>query len=173
MSPSGVPTSRRRWRGPALVVGALLALLAAGAGWVVWTVDRVWDRLDSAAGDFEVPPGFTQVARLRQGSAFCWVTCTDGGEAVVTLVFETDARDPEEACRALRPAVVDLTGDATEPGYAETCGWRGDLGGSATVYAVAGPRTSYGRNSGSRWTEEIDAPDTQVVAFVEFTSGLE
>jgi hypothetical protein len=91
----------------------------------------------------------------------------------VTLVFETDASDPAEACRMLRPALVELTGDATGSDYADTCGWSGDLGGSATVHATAGPRTSFGRNSGYRWTEQLDAPDTPVVAYVAFNSGIE
>ena len=74
-------------------------------------------RPDNAADDFRVPRGFTEVARPRQGSGFCWVTCTNGGEAVVTIVLETDYTDPTEACRALRPAIVDLTGDAVDASY--------------------------------------------------------
>jgi len=101
------------------------------------------------------------------------VTCTNGGEAVVTIVFETDYTDPMEACRALRPAIVDLTGDAADassPGY---CGWAGELGGSASVFAGAGREPGFRPHDGHRWTDAVAVPDSPVVAFVEFNSGLE
>ena len=173
MTRTAGPTARRPWRWLVAITLGLVVALAAGVAWVVRTADRTWDRLDSAADDFEVPSGFTQVARVRQGTAFCWVTCTNGGEANVTLVFETDARTPEEACRKLHQPVVELTGDATKPEFTETCGWRGDLAGNSSVYAAAGPHASFGPQSGFRWTEEVEAPDTPVVAYVEFASGLD
>jgi hypothetical protein len=149
------------------------AVIAAVVGGPFWSARREWDRLDNAAQDFRVPRGFTEVARLRQGSGFCWVTCTNGGEAIVTIVLETDDTDPIEACRALRPAIVDLTGDA-EASYLATCGWTGHLGGSATVFGgadrAANLRSPY---DGHRWTEAVALPDSPVVAFVEFNSGIE
>jgi len=101
------------------------------------------------------------------------VTCTNGGEAVVTIVLETDYTDPIEACRALQPAVVDLTGDAADTSYLSTCGWTGQLGGSATVFAGADRAANLFPNDGHRWTEAVAVPDSPVVAFVEFHSGIE
>jgi hypothetical protein len=140
--------------------------------WPFWSARQEWNRIDNAAADFQVPPGFTEVARPRQGQGFCFVTCTNGGEAIVTIVLESDYEDPEEACRALRPAVVELTGDAQDMSYDDYCGWAGELGGTASVFAGAGYATSFGP-SGHRWTEVVDVPDSRVVAYVEFTSGIE
>jgi hypothetical protein len=168
---------RHRWYWTTgLVAVALTVVVAAGAVWMASTVHREWDRLDSAAEEFKAPRGFTQVDRVRQGTALCWVSCTNGGEAAVTLVLETDATDPEQACRVLRTALVDLVGDAVwqlDDDTDGTCGWAGDLGGSATVAAVAGPRSAFDAASGYRWREKVEAPDSPVVAFVEFNSGIE
>jgi hypothetical protein len=38
---------------------------------------------------------------------------------------------------------------------------------------VAGPRSSIDAARGYRWLEEIEAPDSPVVAFVQFNSGIE
>jgi hypothetical protein len=171
---ASVNRGRYRTIGVALLVP--LVLLAAGAAWFTWSVQRVWDQLDSAAGRFEAPPGFEQVARVRQGTGFCWVSCTGGGEAAVTLVLSTDAPDPQTACRALRRAIVDVAGDdVRQTGFPDegTCGWVGELGGTATVVAVAGPRSAFDAGSGYRWREEVEPPDSPVVAYVEFNSGIE
>jgi hypothetical protein len=103
--------------------------VAAGAAWVARSAHREWSRLDSAAEEFKVPRSFTLADRVRQGSAFCWVSCTNGGEAIETHVFKTDAADPQEACRALRLALVELVGDDVRRlnDADGTCGWAGDL----------------------------------------------
>jgi hypothetical protein len=167
------PTTRRRLRFVLVAVSGLIVLGGVLVGWPAWTARQEWRRLDNAADDFGVPAGFTEVARLRQGSGFCIVTCTNGGEAVVTIVFETDYSDPTEACRALRPAVVDLTGDAEDASYLDRCGWRGELGGPATVFAGAGRASGFSPHDGNRWTDAATVPDSPVVAFVEFNSGIE
>jgi hypothetical protein len=153
------------------VTGA--AVIATVVSWPFWSARRQWDRLDNAAQDFRVPRRFTEVTPPRQGSGFCWVTCTNGGEAIVTIVLETDYTDPIEACRELRPAIVALTGDGDASNQG-TCGWTGQLGGSATVFAgadrAANLRSPY---DGHRWTEAAAVPDSPVVAFVEFNSGIE
>jgi hypothetical protein len=116
VSKPSVPTRRRVPLPPVLIVLLVVILVvAAGVTLVAWTVHREWDRLDSAVNDFEAPGGFTQVARVRQRTAFCFVSCDNGGEAVETLVFKTDAADPQEACRALRQALVDLVDDDVRP----------------------------------------------------------
>ena len=158
--------ARPAWLTKRVALGLTGAVvIAAVVGWAFWFARRQWDRLDNAADDFRVPQGFREVARPRQGSGFCWVTCTNGGEAIVTIVLESDSKDPIEACRALRPAIVDLTGDA-DPSYLGTCGWTGQLGGSATVFAgadrAANLRSPY---DGHRWTEAVAIPD--------FNSGIE
>jgi hypothetical protein len=165
--------TKRQWitiggvGGVVLMVGALVVAFPLLSSW------SEWRRIDNAADDFQVPPGFTEVARPRQGTAFCFVTCTNGGEAIVTIVLASDYEDPEEACRALRPAVVELTGDADEADLSELCGWSGELGGAASVFAGAGPAASFGPTTGHRWSEVVDVPDTAVVAYVEFNSGIE
>lgn len=172
----GTSSTGRRWYWTTgLGVVALGVAVAAGVAWMASTVHRKWDRLDSGAGAFKAPRGLTEVDQVRQGTAFCLVSCTNGGEAAVTLVFKTDATDPKQACRALRPALVDLVGDDVRQldDTDETCGWAGALGGSATVAAVAGPRTAFDAASGYRWREEVEPPDSSVVAFVEFNSGIE
>lgn len=152
----------------ALVVGATV-------GWPFGVAWWEWRRIDRAADEFQVPPGFTEVARPRQGQAFCVVSCTGGGEAIVTIVLRVDAdgMGPEEACRLLRAAVVELTGDAETADMPGQCGWRGELGGTATVCAGAGPAAIFGPTSGHRWAEAVAVPDSEVVAFVEFNSGVE
>ena len=157
-----------------LILLCAVLIVVAGAGWVAWMTHRQWDRLDTAADNFEAPAGFTEVALVRQGTAFCFVSCTNGGEAIVTSVFKTNAKTPEEACRALRPVVTDLAANEVQPWSAGTeCGWIGGLGGSATIGGFAGPQSTYGKDGGARWTEKIDAPDSPVVAYVEFNSGVE
>ena len=79
---------------------SLTVVTALAVGWAIWSTQQQWDQLDYAADDFRVPPGFTEVARPRQGSGFCWVTCTNGGEAVVI-------RGEDEAARSV-VAVKDL-----------------------------------------------------------------
>jgi hypothetical protein len=157
-----------------VVLGATGAgAIAAVVAWPFLSARQQWDRLDSAADDFRVPRGFTEVARPRQGTGFCWVTCTNGGEAVVTIVLEAAYTDPTQACRALRPAIVDLTGEAADASNQGYCGWVGQLDGSATVFAGAARGANFHRNDGHRWTETVTPPDSPVVAFVEFNSGLE
>jgi hypothetical protein len=175
MSGVGKPVNRRRRivRAMVAVTAVMFALVAVIVGWWIWSVRQVWDKLDTAAEDFDVPPGFTEVARPRQGTAFCWVTCTHGGEAMVTMVFETEYTDPADACPALRRAVVELTGDATEGSYEDPCGWVGELPGPASLYAGAGYQQDFRANDGTRWTEAAAIPSTRVIAYVELNSGIE
>jgi hypothetical protein len=175
MSGVGTPVNRGRRivRTSVALAAVMVALVGVIAGWWIWSVRQTWDTLDTAAEDFDVPPGFTEVARPRQGTAFCWVTCTHGGEAIVTMVFETEYTDPADACPALRRAVVELTGDATEASHVDPCGWVGGLPGPAWVYAGAGYQQDFRPNDGTRWTEAVAIPSTPVIAYVEFSSGIE
>lgn len=71
----------------ALVPTVILVIVAAVVGWLAFDVHRSWARLDKASRTFEVPAGLTEVARIRQGTALCFVSCTGGGEAIVTIVM--------------------------------------------------------------------------------------
>ena len=62
-----------------------------------------------------------------------------------------------EACRALRPAIVELTGDAADASHPDSCGWVGELGGSASVFASAGRQQHFRPHDGHRWTDAVAA----------------
>ena len=66
-----------------VVVGVVVALAVI----VGWEARRTWSRLDSVAASFEAPAGMSELARVRQGDGFCFVSCTGGGEAVVTMCW--------------------------------------------------------------------------------------
>lgn len=104
---SGVTSDRGARRGvgdggrvrlPVLVgVVALAAVAVIGFpfGYASWT----WSRLHSTAGRFE-PDGFTEVARVRQGQGFCLVSCSGGGEAIITIVLDASEVTADQACGA-------------------------------------------------------------------------
>lgn len=154
-------------------------LLASGVplaiiGWMAWEVRSTWHRLDDAADEFQVPAGFEKVDTVRQGTAACFVTCTNGGEAIVTIVLSSEIEDPGDACDSLHGAVVELTGAATPGAFGASCGSNGELGDGASVWAGAWPTSSLSEpGSGGRWHEEVAPPDSAVVAVVEFRSGIE
>ena len=162
------------------VAGVVTALLLLAAVWVIRDVRRTWARLDAAAQMFEIPQGFVEVGRARQGTAFCFVSCTNGGEAAVTVVMRTGALPVEDACEALGAAVRDVGRDTRRGAAHEDyrCSWEADLGATATVWAVVversalkplGPAGLYG----PRWTEDLAIPDAPVLAWVEFNRGIE
>ena len=57
--------TRRPSRSMLIVAGAAVAAVAALVGWFVWNGHQVWSRLESAADDFGVPDGFTELQRVR------------------------------------------------------------------------------------------------------------
>jgi ABC-type Fe3+ transport system permease subunit len=137
------------------------------------TVRTNWRRIDSAARRFERPDGLEQVARVRQGTAFCWVTCTRGGEAVVTLVFSSSI-GVAESCENLRRSLTALSNSVTLASDQSTCSWKAALGHGATARASVDEASNLtGRGSGWRWMDKVAIPSSKVVAWVEFKSGIE
>jgi hypothetical protein len=142
-----------------------------------------------------VPQGLRKIATVRQGTAFCFVTCTNGGEAIVTIVLDGGELTVDAACDRIRRAVNALASDVEVPSSKATpadptttttrapydpfeCAWSGSLGGKATVGGVVmlrrdlqplGPAQLYG----PRWTEKVEIPPGPVLAWVQFNSGLE
>jgi hypothetical protein len=145
---------------------------------VLWTVHSTWNRLDAAADNYEPPRGFEVVAQVRQGTARCFVTCDEGGGAIVTIVMTVE--DPAQGtCDRVKESVDAVSTSASVetdvPGF--ECVWKGDLDGDAFVDGVVmrreeltplGPAGVYG----PRWTEKIDIPDATLLAWVTFDSGL-
>jgi hypothetical protein len=163
--------SQKRFAGAALVL--TLILIALGV-YETRKVRATWDRIDSASQRFQQPDGIEQVARVRQGTAFCWVSCTEGGEAIVTLVFSSKL-GVDETCDRLRASLAALNRRAVTPAsFESTCSWRVALthGAYARASVDESSRLS-GAGSGWRWMEKVPVPSSAVVAWVEFNSGSE
>ncbi len=142
-----------------------------------------------------VPDGFRRVAAVRQGTAFCFGTCTNGGEAVVTVVLDGGDLPVDTACDRIRRAVSAVASDVQSPSDPVSpdeptttttsaaddpfrCSWGGSLGGRANAGAVVmlrsdlqplGPAQLYG----PRWTEKIQIPSGPLLAWIQFNSGVE
>lgn len=162
-----------------LVVGVLASVLATVVAIsLVSRVRRTWDRLDRAAREVHALPGFSEIARVRQGTALCIITCTSGGEAAITVVMESNTVDG--ACEEMRDEVARVARDVeTQPVVdGELCRWKGALGGGSVATGIVIPRnqlrplTRDGR-FGYRWTDKIRPPESQVLAWVELNSGVE
>jgi hypothetical protein len=164
----------------ALVPTVILVIVAAVVGWLAFDVHRSWARLDKASRAFEVPAGLTEVARIRQGTALCFVSCTGGGEAIITIVMTARELPAETACSELRQAVEKIAQDTKQGRAIEAyqCNWTGALGGGSTAWGIVawradlkplGPRGLYG----PRWTERTEIPDEPLLVWVEFNSGIE
>jgi hypothetical protein len=190
----GPATRRSAWlKRYSILVFIVVALSIVGA-WFAVDARRTWSRLDRAADRFQVPDGFRQMGMVRQGTAFCFVTCSNGGEALVTIVLDAGEMPVDSACDRLRLAVrtvasnVEATASGPRPAGPTTttrarndpfrCAWSGRLGGKAMATALVmfrsnlqplGPAQLYG----PRWTERIKLPAGPLLAWVEFNSGLE
>jgi len=156
------------------VVALVIAVIV---GWIMWTNHQVWGDLDDAADDFSVPTGFTELQRVRSGDAFCFVSCTNGGEAVLTLVFDPGTLTTDEACDALEEAVresVDAAGSDLYPslGFYE-CDFAGDLEGTMGISGRVDRTAELCTGCGERWLDDEEVPDLPVVAWVYFSSGIE
>jgi hypothetical protein len=152
-------------------------VVAAIVGWVMWTNHRVWSDLDRAADDFGVPPGFTELQRVRSGDAFCFVTCTNGGEPVLTVVFDPGTLSIDETCDAVEEAVresLDAAGSDLEPslGFYE-CDFVGPLDGTMRIAGLVAQTEDLCTGCGDRWLDDQAVPDLPVVAWVAFHSGIE
>jgi len=162
-------------------MGAIaLGVVVTFIGWMTFTVHQTWSQLDAAAGAFQVPAGFNEVARVRQGTALCFVTCTQGGEAIVTIVLSAGDLKVETACSELDRAVREV-GNQVKAGPkidAFQCNSSGSLRGDSSVWGIVakrsdlkplGPAGLYG----PRWTEKMPIPDVPLLAWVELNSGIE
>jgi hypothetical protein len=193
--PAGLAGRLRDWMKRYSIVVFIVVALGLVAAWFGFDARRTWSRLDRAAHRFKVPDGFRPVATVRQGTAFCFVTCTNGGEALVTIVLDGGEMPIDAACDRIRRAVSTVapdveapSSDATPTGPTTTttrspttlfqCVWSGSLGGQATAGGVVmlrsdlqplGPAQLYG----PRWTEKIEIPAGPLLAWIEFNSGLE
>ncbi len=162
---------------PAIAVGSVLLLVLVGVGgWWVLDVQRAWARLDTAAEQFVAPPGFSELDRVRSGTAFCSGSCT----AAVTIVMSVDDRVGDGACAALESSVDSVTDGSREwvPRHDDyECSWTGELGGGSTATGLVIHRSNmrtYGPAGGYPWywTDERDIPPEwgPVLAWVEYTS---
>lgn len=141
-------------------------------------VQRTWVNLDRSAARFRTPEGLHEVARLRQGTAWCIISCTNGGEAVVTIVFDASAGTAADACGRVRQSLSDVAVPLElidDSGF--SCAWQAALprGAFARGYVADAdqlqPLSPTG-SAGPRWSDAIAVPKG-VVAWAEFNSGLE
>jgi hypothetical protein len=169
---SGAP--QRGWRGPLILFLVCLAAIGIATVATVWRREgrATWRHLDQAAESFDPPAGFREVARVRTGTTACFISCSGDGGAVVTIVYETDANSPESACAMMRTSVEMLAGEAEADRYAEPCAYIGPLGGPSRIYASADSASNLRNANIQPWMAKIPVPESQVVAFVEFNSGI-
>ena len=143
---------------------------------VGWEARRTWSRLDSVAASFEAPAGMSELARVRQGDGFCFVSCTGGGEAVVTIVLDASELTVDAACEEVRRSVQHLAGDAVDKRAIEDdeqCVYTGDLYDDAGVGGVVARRVDLSELRGTRWMEEEPIPNVALLAWIEINSGIE
>ena len=103
----------------------------------------------------------SELARVRQGDGFCFVSCTGGGEAVVTIVLDASELTVEAACEEVRRSVQHLAGDAVNKRAIEDdeqCVYTGDLYDDAGVGGVVARRVDLSELRGTRWMEEEPIP---------------
>jgi|ERR671919_81507 hypothetical protein len=160
------------------VLAGLAVAVGSVAGWVAWEARRTWSRLDSAAAGLTIPDGMSELLRVRQGQGFCWVSCTGGGEAVLTVVLDASELTIETACDELRPLVQELSEGpahfASIPDY--QCGYVGSLYDDASVIGTVARRVDLCEPPsacGTRWMETQPVPDVPLLAWIEFNSGIE
>jgi hypothetical protein len=168
--------TRRRAR-PMLILGVVAVAIAALVGWLYWSGHQVWSSLDNAADDFGVPEGFSELQRVRSGEAVCFVTCTGGGEAVVTVILDPGSLTEDEACSRMEDAVRESLADAgsvLEPPLGlYQCDFGGPLEGTMWIGGVVARAADLRPDGGERWLEDEAVPELPVVAWVQFNSGIE
>ena len=169
--------------GRTAVACALVGLVVVAACVVVAVVtatgvQRTWANLDRSAAGLRTPEGLHEVARLRQGTAWCIISCTNGGEAAVTIVFDANAGTAADACGRLRQSLSEVAGPLEpidDSGF--SCAWQAALPRAAVVRGFVTdadqlqPLSPTG-SAGPRWSDAIAVPKG-VVAWAEFNSGLE
>jgi hypothetical protein len=136
-----------RWRGRRLgrailsvtaVLGLVVVVIAA---WLAIWVHSAWARLDRGADKFAAGPPFDVVAHVRQGTALCFVSCTHGGDATVTVVMTVDG-DVADACAKLQERVGAVaSAPAVEAPGDFACDFSAPLGGGAMVRGVVAMRS--------------------------------
>jgi hypothetical protein len=192
--PAGLTGRLGGWLKRYPIVAFIVVALGLVTAWFALDARRTWSRLDRAAGRFEVPDGFRLVATVRRGTAFCFVTCTNGGEALVTVVLDGGQMPVETACDRIRRAVSRVASDIEAPnsdaapvgpttttrvsGDPFRCTWSGSLGGEATATGLVMLRSDLrplepAQLYGPRWTGKIEIPAGPLLAWIEFSSGLE
>jgi hypothetical protein len=174
--------TRGQWRTWFVVAGGVGVVAGLVFGWSVVSGRWTWSRLEGEAEELEVPSGFTEIDRVRTGEGFCFVSCTGGGEAVLTVVMDPGELSVEESCRRVEQAVKQLAGSADAAPDSMTYGYRCDIGGpldgSASVRGVVIQRGDIeceepSLGCGPRWMEKLPVPDLPVIAWIEFNSGIE
>jgi len=165
------------------IVGALGFSAAVFFGWGAWVSHRTWSHLDSAARELHLPSGFTEIGRVRSGDGVCFVSCSHGGEAVLTVVMDPGARPADEACQRVEHAVRRLAGGAQAaadaPGYGLRCDISGSLSGTMYVRGGVAQHDDVDCQETSlscarpRWTDTMPVPDLPTVAWIEFNGGIE
>jgi hypothetical protein len=169
VEPEKFSTKPSWWRshsGPWRAVVALCLVCVVPlsiVGVLVWNVHSTWHKLDEAADDFGIPPGFTEVERVRSGTAACFVTCTNGGEAVVTVILDPGSLSVPAACDAMEKAVRDFIDDAgteLEPalGFYE-CDFGGPLAGTMRMGGAVEHAKDLCEGCGERWLDDVDVPE--------------
>src|SRR5437588_3421346 len=70
------------------LLGGFVLVGVAAVGWIAWTAHETWSRLEAAQDRLHVPARFRRIATVRTGHGFCFVSCTGGGEATVTVLLD-------------------------------------------------------------------------------------
>ena len=116
-----------------------------------------------------------EVARLRQGTAWCIISCTNGGEAAVTIVFDAKAGTAAAACSRLRQSLSEVAGPLEpidDSGF--SCAWQAALPRGAVAQGFVAdadqqqPLSPTG-SAGPRWSDAI-AVTKGVVAWASSTA---
>lgn len=161
---------RSKWRGVAVVAVAIVAVVTTSC-FVYSNTLGYWARLHAVTDDFPAPSGFRELAVVKEGSAFCVISCSP---ARVTLVFNS-SMDPEETCDVLRTHLDRHVGEPRDQPYLSWCGFEVQLM-SVGDGAYAQPGAEVGstlRASGPSWSQSVEVDTGSTIAWVEFNSGLD
>lgn len=98
-----------------------------------------------------------------RSDGFCLVTCTRGGEAVITVVLDASELIVDAACEEVRRSVQDLSGEAVHERLTgiddAQCVYTGDLYDDAGIIGIVARRVDLHKLRGTRWMEEEPFPN--------------
>lgn len=159
----------RRWLVP---IGITLAIAIVPVAYAMPFL-RIWPRLERAADRFPTPPAMTVVDSVREGTAFCPISCD---EPRITIVYRTSL-SPDQACAQLRKTIDESVGPTTNREYLTWCGYEAALPSVADeAFALGGaePAGDLLAGVGPSWKTKITVPKTnETIAWVQFSSGLD